>query len=286
MIQKNFRYSARRLKSSCIHFLLFTICSFVLFFFIGFTVPHEHVKQRSSLEISKPTIALENAVSRHMHLNSSCILVGCHSRATVGVEYFWDYYSKQGVSISLIAFDQVVFNKKSIHPTWCRIPAVYGELMKHPNAKVVYIDIDTLCDVNIWCNMPHLGEHAPIVMNSLHRSKQEPTKDFIVHGTRVQANLFVVAPGEAGRRAIKRWEDSFGEHSLRDQGSIHKEEGSLCGVPGWVYCHSNPQQQKCHCAGHFKGNSSAKSYCIKRLFSGEINACSIVPTMLNKASFS
>ena len=215
------------------------------------------------------------STTKRVYYNSSCHLVGCHSKGTVGASYYWDYYSKQGVSASIVEFDYLQFGKERIHPAWCRIPAVTAELMRSPASRVVYIDIDSLCNVKTWCHMPHLGDTTPIIMTSLHRPKPESTVHFTVHGTQVQTNIFTVSSGETGIRAMKRWEGLYGDYPLRDQGAIHKLEDQLCGVPGWIHCHSNPEQQKCHCAGRFKGNPIGKDQCIRKLFMGELSGCSI-----------
>lgn len=258
--------------------LVFTIQFYLVTVKTEQHIEYQHVNYPKTLpvaDLNPSKMVMVGSSRRHVSRNSSCVLVGCHSRGTVGTSFFWDYYSKQGVSLSLTEFDYVQIGNDRIHPTWCRIPSVTHELIRNPTARVVYIDIDTLCDVQSWCNMEHLGDAAPIIMTSLHRSKPEATSQFIVHGTRVQANLFVVAPGPPGRMAMMKWEKTYGNHPLRDQGSIHKHEGSLCGVPGWIHCHSNPHQQKCHCAGRFKGNTSDKRECIRKLFQGELSGCSI-----------
>lgn len=223
-------------------------------------------------EISKFTF--ENLSSRHLQLNSSCIVVGCFSHGTVGVDFFWNYYSKKGYTLTLFSFSSIKVGNRHVHPTWCRIPAVMKEKARNPEARVLYIDIDTLADVDLWCNMPYLGEHTPIVMTSLFRLKPEPARKFTVHGTQVQANLFIVAPGRYGMNAMNRWDSSFGFHEMREQGSVHIEEGrNFCGVPGWIQCYRNPEQQKCHCSTQFKGNLTAKRSCIEKLFQGRRRGC-------------
>ena len=262
LYQKREKLFGSRKAVQLIQFVsVFICCSSISFLFV-----FKHVSLFMRGSVAKTSkFSFEKASYRRHIQNSSCILVGCHSYGTVGADFFWNYYSKKGYSTTLISFQSVRYNNKAVNPTWCRIPAAMQEKVINPLANVVYIDIDTLSDVTVWCNMPHLGKNAPIVMTSLFRAKAERTNDFTVHGTQVQANLFVVTSGNDGLDALEKWENSFGGHALRDQGAIHLKEQGLCGIPGWIHCYRNPEQQKCHCSTQFGGNKTAKSECIQKI---------------------
>lgn len=219
--------------------------------------------------------SLANPRIQEVQSNSSCILVACYSYGTPGSTYFWEYYSRQGYTLVMTAFDYVIVNNRRTAANWCRICAIQNAMKKFPYARVVYIDIDTLADVKLWCNMPHLSEHAPIIMTSLYRETPYKTDKYMVYGTQIQSNLFVVHPGTVGLNAMKRWGNLYGKYKLEDQGAIHFQEGELCGIPGWIHCHRNTQQQNCHCSGSFRHNSTAKEFCIKRLFLGQRLHCDL-----------
>lgn len=205
--------------------------------------------------------------------NSSCILVGCASFGTPGMKYFWDFYSTFGYSVAVTTFTRLTHSDMKAHPAWCRLPAVHKELASNPNSKVIYMDVDTLANLNTWCNLPGLGEHAPMIMNSLHRAKPAGNEYFTVHGSQIQSNAFITAPGKFGQGAIDRWSHFYGSYGVLDQGSVHLHEKGLCGVPGWIHCYSNPYQQNCHCAGGFNHVKAEKAKCIQRLFNGSKLGC-------------
>lgn len=209
--------------------------------------------------------------------DDSCIIVACYNDGADGIGSFWDYYKEFGYTVRKVKFKHMlaVGKQKTIAP-WCRIPTVKQTLKHFPEARVLYLDLDTLVNPKIWCNLPDDKQHAPIVMNSLTRSDQwkhvQPDQ-YVVHGAQVQANAFIVTSGEYGMKAMDRWERSYdAKVVMADQGVIHVRENRLCGVPGWIQCYSNPSQQNCHCTGMKKED---KKSCIEKLFKGQREGCRI-----------
>lgn len=204
--------------------------------------------------------------------NNTCTIVGCYTHNMTGWKHFQKFYSKSGYEFVTTAFGQAVRNGTTVVPAWCRIPIALREIRRNPKTRVVYVDVDTrLMDVHRWCNMPHLGVHAPIIMTSLFRRQSVHTSYFTISGTQVQANAFVVTPGPTGLQALLRWQRAFDVIPLHDQGVIHAQEDGLCGIPGWIHCYSNPKQQSCHCTGG--RNKAAKEQCIEALFNGTRRHC-------------
>lgn len=271
-------YTGRRIRSRIPQFIvILSLLTFGLFY-LQFNNLHRTAVSVNSVEatnlnlIKSSIFSFENPSIQEVQSNSSCIIVACYSYGTPGAAYFWDYYSRQRYTLVMTAFDHVIQNNRRTAPNWCRLRAVQDVIIKYPSARVVYIDIDTLADVNLWCNMPHLNEHAPIIMTSLYRAKPYKAKRYTVYGTQIQSNLFVVHSGIVGLNAMKRWENVHGNFELKDQGAIHFQEGELCGIPGWIHCHRNAEQQNCHCTGRFRHNSG-KELCIKSLFLGQRLNC-------------
>lgn len=213
-----------------------------------------------------------NETTHRVKGNDTCTIVGCYTQNLTGWKHFQNFYSKSGYEFVTTTFEQVTKDGKKVVPTWCRIPIAQREIHRNPKTRVIYVDVDTrLMDVHRWCNMPHLGVYAPIIMTSLFRHQSVHTPYFTITGTRVQANAFVVTPGSTGLQALLRWQRAFAVIPLHDQGVIHAQEEGLCGVPGWIHCYSNPKQQSCHCTGG--PNRVAKEQCIKELFNGTRRHC-------------
>lgn len=217
-------------------------------------------------------LVLINPERRTSSGNETCIIVGCHTQNTPGVESYWKYYSRSAFAFSLYSIESVNYGKRHVPDTWCDVPATRDELRLSPKSRIIYVDIDTKIDVKVWCELPN-HESAPLILNSLARATVTAAEDFIVAGTQVQANVFRVAPGNAGLWALRRWEDNFQAKTLQDQGAIHRFENRLCGVPGWVACFHNPEQQNCHCFG--SGNWTKKDNCIDQLFKGTLRKCKL-----------
>lgn len=190
---------------------------------------------------------------RHKHLtfaedtvrrkegNGSCTIIGCTTAGSSGADTFWDHYSKSEYSIALTTFKHVMMNGKAVDSGWCRIPAALNELKRNRHSRVVYANTNVrLGDVSVWCNMPHLGKDAPIIMTSLYRERKYETDDYTVAGSQVQSNAFVVTPGRHGVNALLKWQDLYAEVPYGEQGVIHMEEQGLCGVPGWINCYRFP----------------------------------------------
>jgi len=211
-----------------------------------------------------------------------CIIVACYDGNVPGVELFWDYYKSYGYTMRKVKFKTVLAGGVESSPTWCRIPAVLDTIKSFPKSRVIYLDIDTMVNPKIWCHLPDNKKYAPILMNSFtrHKNKTIPGKYF-VHGAQVQANAFIVTSGEFGRKAVEKWESAF-DHEIEfaDQGVIHLREKSLCGIPGWIHCYSNPSQQACHCAAR-TGNDN--KLCIEDLFHGRKKGCN-VPVIISNDS--
>jgi len=204
---------------------------------------------------------------------NQCIIVACYDDGAFGVEYFREYYKSFGYTMRLLKFKIMRSSGgQKAAPAWCRIPAVIDTINRYPQSRVLYLDLDTIVNPTKWCNLPDNNEHAPIVMNSLQRSKIESKSEFFyVHGTQVQTNAFIVTAGEHGRKAMERWESFYNpKMPMVDQGVIHYRENRLCGLPGLIQCYSNPDQQKCHCGG-IRGKK--KEPCIKDLFEGKKKGC-------------
>lgn len=206
-----------------------------------------------------------NATTRlhgHKHKNESCILVGCHTWDAPGYQPYTTFYANNSsFPLRMTAFTKLQHNHRDATPHWCRIPSVLETLREFPKARVVYIDLDTRTDPTIWCNMPLLSEEY-IIMNSVHRRPREEAEEYFVQGTQVQSNIFVVM----AEPPMKRWEALYNPNiTLYDQGVIHLEEkGQLCGVPGWISCHNNPIENRCHCTG--KASYRGKKRCIETMF--------------------
>lgn len=222
--------------------------------------------------LSEDTIQLVNPRRRASSGNESCVVVGCYTPDTPGVESYWDYYSKSEYASALYAMEMVTHKGRRSSDKWCDVAAARDELRIRPNSKVIYVDIDTKIDVRAWCNLPN-HEAGPIIINSLTRPPAKgPTTDlFTVEGTQLQSNVFRAAPGTNGLLALKRWEENFYSGPLSDQGALHRYEKGICGVPGWLACYNNPEQQTCHCFG--SGNKPGKINCIAKLFNGTYHKC-------------
>lgn len=191
-----------------------------------------------------------------------CIILSCFDKQAQGSQLFLNYYRQFGYTVRQIQFQNISFAGKRAVPAWCRVPTVIDALSDYQNSRIIYIDIDTRINPDIWCNLPDIREHAPIIMNSLYRRKALNVKGrYSVFGSQVQANVFIVTYGKIGIKAMKRWRSMFQVIRNHDQGVIHVQEKGLCGVPGWISCYRNPMQQSCHCAG-LRG----KEKCIRKLF--------------------
>lgn len=233
---------------------------------------------RGEINISE---ALQHADSLHMQEknvkivtgNSSCTIVSCFTKRTPGAKHFWKFYKNSGYTAIKTEFKRITHKGVEISPVWCRIPTVLKALRSNPAARVLYLDVDTRVDLHQWCNFGQLGIQSPIIMNSFFRKRTYTYKDFEVGGSQVQANAFVVTPGALGIAAVKRWEAAVWEGQLKDQGAIHKQEAGLCGVPGWISCYSNPEQQGCHCSG--VQGWKEKDTCVRNVFRGRWTTCNI-----------
>lgn len=225
-------------------------------FFYSYDISLRYLLKDVDLEdeitLSNESISKENA-------NSSCVIVSCASHRINNMsEHFWNYYKGKGYSVRLFHFDMTRRGGYNISPLWCRIPALRATMKEMPTSRPIYIDIDTLVNVRVWCDLPL----APIVMNSLHRHAALATMyTRWVSGSQVQSNAVAVMPGRGGLRALRRWEMLY-SRKTHDQGVIHAIENGMCGIPGWIHCYSNPEQQRCHCTG-----SEDKNKCIEDLFS-------------------
>lgn len=217
------------------------------------------------------TIRMQGEVVRRTEANSTCTIVACFTKDTPGAKHFYNYYKKSGYTVITTETEKVTYKGEVTNPVWCRIPAVLNAKRENPEARVLYLDIDTKVSLGDWCNFGALGKDAPIIMNSFYRGRPYIFRDFTLNGTRVQANAFVVAAGDVGLAAMKRWEQAYWEGQYRDQGAVHLQEGGLCGVPGWIHCYSNPEQQKCHCTG--VTDSKKKDQCINELYKGKKKDC-------------
>lgn len=223
--------------------------------------------------LSDDTIELVNPQRRTSSGNDSCVIVGCYTPDTPGVDSYWNYYHKSRYAFTLYAIDMVTHKGRRASDKWCDVPSARNELRIRLNSKIIYVDVDTKIDVEAWCNLPN-HEAGPLIVNSLTRGAANTVNDFfVVEGTQIQTNAFRAAPGKAGLLALKRWEDSFYRGPLSDQGALHRFERGLCGVPGWIACYNNPEQQNCHCFG--SGNRPGKIDCIGRLFNGTWPKCKL-----------
>lgn len=206
--------------------------------------------------------------------NNSCIIVSCYDKTAPGIGPFWDYYRTFGFTLKRIEFSEVLAGGQKAVPAWCRIPAVRETINEYPKSRVIYLDIDTKINPKVWCSLPDIKEYAPIVMNSLIRINGNgfvlPGK-FSVLGTQVQANAFIVTSGQHGMKAMEKWESAYDDIRLQDQGVIHLRERGLCGIPGWIQCYRNPNQNNCHCAAI--KDRGQKENCIRTLFDGSKNNC-------------
>lgn len=214
-------------------------------------------------------ITLTNVTTRISPGNKSCIITACQSRHAPGAEHFWNYYRRQSYTLHLYIFDTVTHAGKRAAPAWCRVPAAQTSARKNPNSRIIYADLDTKINVDTWCNLPY-SSFAPIIMNSLARGRTS-NEHFAVHGSQVQANVFATMPGRAGFEGLLRWEAAYWNGPLHDQGAIHRLEHGLCGVPGWIACYRNPDQQRCHCFGGKPWKQ--KDDCIRDLFLGNYTPC-------------
>lgn len=275
---KSGHVSFTRLIKPVAIFILVLILTIVFTVGMHFNLVQVHVVD--DLEIQNQTLGeerdttfkFENISSKYKIANSTCVIIGCHSRDTPGHDIFWKYYSQLGYTTILISFSALWMNERRIAPHWCRVGVAMREIARHPTSRVLYVDIDTrLSNIQKWCNMPYLGVHAPIIMTSLYRANAVRVKQFTVHGTQIQTNAFVVAPGEVGMNALRRWQQGYGHFPYADQGALHVQEQGLCGVPGWIHCYGNPEQQGCHCTGI--RNSTLKEACIAKLFAGKLPSC-------------
>lgn len=201
--------------------------------------------------------------------NRTCSLVACHTPGTPGVAPFWDYYRRSGYDLAMYSAKSVLHKRRRTGPHWCCVAAVRDEMRARPGRRVLYVDIDTKLRPDEWCALP---DAAPIMMNSLFRGEPEVTADFTMYGTGVQSNAFVVAAGARGLRALRRWERAHYRGAFWDQGALHLQEKGVCGVPGWIACTSNPEQNYCHCCT-VPGRD--KQTCIEGLFNGTMPGCPI-----------
>lgn len=205
----------------------------------------------------------------------SCIIVGCHSADTPGAESYWRFYTtKTRYAVAFYGFHQVHYENRRTSDKWCDVPSTIKELNHNPSSRIIYVDVDTRIDSDVWCNLPDDPISGPLVVNSLTRGYAKPGENngaFVVEGTRVQTNVFRVTSGKRGLEAMERWEQGFWNGPLSDQGAIHLKEEGLCGVAGWAMCYSNPEQQTCHCFG--SGNLAGKIACIEKLFNGTHEKC-------------
>lgn len=203
-----------------------------------------------------------------------CVIVSCHDKKVMGIGLYWDYYRSFGYTMRRVEFGKVLAGENKTVQSWCRIPAVLETIKDFPDSRILYLDIDTKVNPRVWCNLPDVKEHAPIIMNSYLREvdKLIPGK-YSMYGSQVLSNAFIVTPGQHGREAMEKWESAFDDSLfLHDQGVIHLREKGLCGVPGWIHCYRNPNQQRCHCAAII---GAAKQQCIRKLFKGEKDDCHI-----------
>lgn len=234
----------------------------------------EAIQTASLPKVGTGSIVLNNTSVRTVGGDSSCIIVGCDSRNLSDSDYWWDFYSKAGYVTTQIRFEKLLHNGEEGAPHWCRIPTVIRALQRKARSRVLYVDTDTRVDVNLWCKFESLGKNAPIIVNSAVRNALEVHKDYTVHGTQAQTNAFVASSGHIGMKAMRRWEKSYYSGDYQDQGAINKQEHGLCGVPGWMHCAANPQQQRCHCCGSSHG--MPKDVCIKKLFEGTLEICDLI----------
>ena len=219
-----------------------------------------------------PEIEMKGVSVKEQIRNSSCIILSCSTYQTIGLKEFWNYYSKMPYTVSMTLFEHISHEGEAINPVWCRIPSVLNALKRNRNSRVLYLDIDSKVDPIEWCNLPN-SELAPIVMNSYTRGRIYAFKDYKLQGTQVQANSFIVRSGKDGIRAMERWKSQYYNGQYQEQGAIHMQEKGLCGVPGWIACYSNLNQQKCHCPAIKDRHLKAK--CIRDLFSGKKKDCPI-----------
>lgn len=204
--------------------------------------------------------------------DQKCTLVACHTPRTPGVQPFWDYYRGRGHAVAMYKTEAVLHKGKKANSKWCDVAAVRDELRHSANRRVIFADIDTKVDVDEWCKLPDY-EHAPIIMNSVFRGGVTVTSDYNVSGTMVQSNAFIVAAGRRGLRAMRRWEEEYYSRAYWDQGAIHRLENGVCGIPGWVACRSNPEQNRCHCLGFARKED--KHACVEKLFNGTVVRCKL-----------
>lgn len=249
---------------------------FLLFFFAYFAARCAQAQNSTTVsitEIGGGAITLQNNSVRTSAGNNSCIIVGCDSRNSRAGMYWWNFYSKTEYVTTQIRFDGLLHKGKPVSPNWCRIPSVIHELERFPGSRVLYIDTDTRVNYTHWCNTSPraLGPMAPIIMNSVYRKVKNLQPEYTVYGTQVQTNVFLAAPGDVGVKAMRRWEDLYHSRMYQDQGAIHILENGLCGVPGWIHCAANGQQQGCHCTGTSQGMK--KVVCIRKLFEGKVYFC-------------
>jgi len=219
-------------------------------------------------------IKMSDTKSETLAGDDRCIIVSCYDKHAPGIGLFWDYYRTFGYTMKRVEFDKVLAGGQKTVQAWCRIPAVLETMKEYPNSRIMYLDIDTKVNPRVWCNLPDIKEHAPIIMNSFTRpkDKQIPGK-YSMYGAQVQANAFIVTAGIEGRKAMEKWESAFDDRLLlHDQGVIHLREKGLCGVPGWIQCYRNPNQQKCHCAAIVGAD---KQKCIRALFKGKKEGCHV-----------
>lgn len=223
--------------------------------------------------LSEDTMELVNPRRRTAPGNESCVVVGCHTPDTPGADSYWNYYRRTGYAFAFYAIDMVTHKGRRASDKWCDVPVARDELRLRPHSKIIYVDVDTKINVKAWCDLPQ-HDGGPLIINSLTRGMANTaTGFFVVEGTQIQTNAFRVAPGEAGLLALKKWEDNFYRGTLSDQGALHRFERGLCGVPGWIACYSNPEQQGCHCFG--SGNRPGKVKCIADLFNGTLSRCKL-----------
>lgn len=183
------------------------------------TITIAHSKSIAFPEIGEGAISLKNTTIRRSGGNSTCIIVGCDSRMTPTSEHFWNFYRKSGYVTTQMRFETLWHKGVRGAPNWCRIPTVIHELRRYPGARVLYIDTDTRVDFRAWCNMQSLDAKAPIIMNSAFRNAPSVQPDYTVHGSQVQTNAFIAAPGKLGIHAMKRWENAYYSGMYQDQGT-------------------------------------------------------------------
>jgi len=218
-------------------------------------------------------IEMTEAKTETLAGNDKCVIVSCFDKHAPGIHESMEYYKSFGYTMRRVVFNKVLAGGKETVQPWCRIPAVIDASYDFPNSRILYLDLDTKVNPRVWCNLPDNREHAPIIMNSFTRPVRKVIPNrYSMYGTQVQANAFIVTHGSLGRKAIRRWRDSFENVFLHDQGVIHMREQGLCGVPGWIHCYRNPNQQKCHCAA-MKGERKLK--CIDDLYKGKKEGCNV-----------